>query len=54
VRFFHHRHPDGILGQPDGFVTAAHLEAGSLVKLAHVLDEHDGAEMQDFGDPGPQ
>jgi hypothetical protein len=51
-RLFQHRHPYPILRQPDGLIPAPHLEEGSLVKLAHVLDEHDGAGAQGPGDPG--
>ena len=46
------RHPDGILGQPHGACAAPHLEAGALVELAHVLDEHDRAAVQGLGHTG--
>jgi len=35
--------PQGIVGQPQCAASGVHLEAGAGVKLAHVLDEHQGS-----------
>lgn len=41
-----HRYPQGIVGQPQRVIAAAHEEPSALGELAHVLDEHGPAMGQ--------